>query len=70
MIGIGRTSGPPTGIVVHLVTATHWKDPESYVGEWDTMLFPNTTLMPYAGVEDPFLYLDRQGVYHAVFQCY
>ena len=22
------------------------------------MLFPNTTLLPYAGVEDPFVYID------------
>ena len=32
VVGIGRTGGGSTGIIVHLVTASHWKDPASYTG--------------------------------------
>jgi hypothetical protein len=51
--GIGRTGGMDGfgGIVVHRVTASNWKDPASYVGEWGTFLFPNRTIVPDAGVE-------------------
>ena len=31
------------------------------------MLFPNTTVLPADGVEDPFVYVDEDGVFHAVF---
>lgn len=67
VVGIGRTSGAPTNIVAHLVTASDWRDAASYKGRWDAMLFPNTTLMPADGVEDPFVYVDSDGVFHAVF---
>ena len=66
VVGIARTAGPPTGILTHLVTASHWKDPHSYIGRWDTRLFPGGEV-DYAGLEDPFLYLDSGGIYHAVF---
>jgi hypothetical protein len=66
-VGIGRTGGAPTGIVAHLVTAADWRNASTYVGRWETMLFPNTTLVPDAGVEDPSVYVDRRGVFHAVF---
>eukprot|EP00937_MAST-01D_sp_MAST-1D-sp2_P004368 g4368.t1 len=71
-VGIGRTGGAPTGIVTHLVTAADWRDPDSYVGQWGAMLFPNTTLVPDAGLEDPFVYWGAggpggAGVLHAVF---
>merc|ERR1719506_1107816 len=67
VVGIGRSGGGPTGIIAHLVTAGHWKDPSSYTGRWRTMLFPNTTILPSSGVEDPFVYVDRAGIFHAVF---
>ena len=67
VVGIGRTGGAPTGIIAHLVTATDWRDPTSYVGRWDEVLFPNTTVLPYAGVEDPYVWVDRKGIYHAIF---
>ena len=35
VVGIGRTTGDPTGIVTHLVTAADWRDAGSYVGRWD-----------------------------------
>ena len=66
-IGISRTGGSPTGIVAHLVTASDWRDPDTYIGRWEDMLFPNTTIMPDAGVEDPSVYVDASGVFHAVF---
>lgn len=67
VVGIARTGGDPTGIVAHYVRATRWSDPSSYVGEWDRMLFPDTHVLNAAGVEDPFVYLDENGVFHAVF---
>jgi hypothetical protein len=43
------------------VTATHWKDPSSYVLE-------HTDLFPAVGiVEDPHVYLDAGGHFHALF---
>ena len=66
-VGIGRTGGGATGIVAHLVTAADWRNPAAYVGRWTTMLFPNTTVLPSAGVEDPSVYVDAAGVFHAVF---
>ena len=68
VVGIARTGGGPTGISAHLVTASDWRDPASYVGRWKEMLFPNTTIVPDAGVEDPFVWCDAAtGVFHAVF---
>ena len=67
MVGIGRTGGGAQGIVSHLVTAMDWKDPTSYVGRWTENLFPDTTIMPAAGVEDPHVYMGEGGVFHAVF---
>ena len=67
VVGIARTVGPPTGVLAHLVTARDWTDPESYVGRWTKLLFPNTTIVDDAGVEDPFVYRDRRGIFHAVF---
>lgn len=68
VVGIGRTGGAPTGILAHLVTARHWRDPSSYVGRWQQLLFPDTARLPFAGVEDPFVWYDRaRRVFHAVF---
>ena len=68
VVGIGRTGGPPTGIIAHLVTADDWRNPDSYVGRWSEMLFPNVTRLPNAGVEDPYVWHDaKRGVFHAVF---
>ena len=66
VIGMARTAGPPTGIMIHLVTAAHWKDPNSYSGQWQTRLFPGNSL-DFAGLEDPFIYMGEGGVFHAVF---
>lgn len=65
VVGLGRTGGS-AGIVIHLVTAAHWKDPNSYTGRWTTPLFDMKSV-PDAGLEDPFVYMGRGGVYHAIF---
>lgn len=67
VVGIARTGGAPTGIVAHLVTASDWREPSSYLCRWDEMLFPDTKILDDAGVEDPHVYFDAQGVFHAVF---
>ena len=66
VIGIGRTGGSPTGIIAHLVTASNWRDPASYKMH-EEMLFENTTLVDASGVEDPFVYVDKSGIFHAIF---
>ena len=68
VVGIGRNGGDPTGILAHLVTAESWRDPSSYVGRWEEMLFPNTTRLDYAGVEDPYVWVDpTTETFHAIF---
>lgn len=65
MVGLARTSGDH-GITIHLVTATDWRSPATYTGRWGTSLFDNITV-PDAGLEDPFVWVGRGGVFHAVF---
>ena len=57
-----RTTAP-----ARLVTAAHWREPASYVGRWTQMLFPNVSVLPSAGVEDPFVWVDGRSAFHAVF---
>eukprot|EP01062_Namystynia_karyoxenos_P040429 TRINITY_DN29489_c4_g1_i1.p1 TRINITY_DN29489_c4_g1~~TRINITY_DN29489_c4_g1_i1.p1 ORF type:complete len:443 (+),score=86.05 TRINITY_DN29489_c4_g1_i1:89-1330(+) len=47
----------------HLLTASDWRDPTTYYPHPDPM-FPN--MKPY-GSEDPFLWRDGRGHYHAMF---
>jgi hypothetical protein len=43
VVGLARTSASaPLVISVHSVTAHDWRDPASYVGDWNTTLFPGT----------------------------
>eukprot|EP01084_Bolivina_argentea_P171025 296309_1 len=51
------------GSEVHLVVSNDWKNSDKYVID-DTILFPQ--LVPIA-TEDPFLYRDCDGGYHAIF---
>jgi len=67
VVGIARNEGPPTIDLTHLVTAEDWRDPDSYKARWNSLLFPNTTVVNERGVEDPFLYMDGQGMFHAIF---
>jgi len=52
-----------------LVTATNYRDPETYVFDYDTPLFPEIgpDVPSSMGTEDPFLYRDENGYFHAVF---
>jgi hypothetical protein len=70
LVGIWRTWGTRPecpnikgGSCPHLVTATHWKNASTYV-------FHNSSLFPQLGTrgsEDPALYLDARGYFHAIF---
>ena len=61
LVGIWRNS--QSGSTPHLVTATHWKNASSYVFD-SAELFPTLGSL---GAEDPALYFDRFGRYHALF---
>merc|ERR1711957_1046366 len=37
------------------------------VGRWHERLFTNTTVMDFMGVEDPHVYVDSNGIFHAAF---
>jgi len=58
-------AGTKSKSTIHLVTASDWKDNATYVFEHDDLLF-NSQLYP-GGVEDPFIYKDVDGNYHALF---
>jgi len=51
------------GSRVHLAVGADWKDPDTYE-RLDNELFPD---LGAAGTEDPFLYLDDEGNFHAIF---
>jgi len=52
------------GSRVYLATAEDWKDTDNYVRHDKRELFPD---LGAAGTEDPFVYLDDEGNYHAIF---
>ena len=54
---------PFTGSKIHLVLASNWKDPSTYK-ESENELFPSIC---GNGIEDPFLYRDHNGYFHAIF---
>ena len=70
LVGIWRTWGTSPacprvrgGSCPHLVTAAHWKNASSYVFHQEA-LFPE---LATRGSEDPALYLDARGRFHALF---
>jgi hypothetical protein len=67
LVGIWRTWGADCpgihGSCPHLVTASHWKNASSYVFQQQP-LFPG---LQGGGAEDPALYLDQEGNFHALF---
>eukprot|EP01065_Artemidia_motanka_P041135 TRINITY_DN5279_c2_g1_i1.p1 TRINITY_DN5279_c2_g1~~TRINITY_DN5279_c2_g1_i1.p1 ORF type:complete len:514 (+),score=143.63 TRINITY_DN5279_c2_g1_i1:56-1543(+) len=64
LVAIWRSWGPGRGgSRPYLATASDWKDPSTYV-QHKTELFPD---LGNAGTEDPFVYIDPRGNYHAVF---
>ena len=66
VVGLARTGTKVNGIAIHLVTAGHWKAAASYTGRWDQSLFDLRSVPP-TGLEDPFVWQGRGGVFHAVF---
>ena len=57
-------NNPPSTGSPHLITASNWKDPSTYVPVTDTRLFPE--VKPY-GSEDPMLWIDKTtGAIHAI----
>eukprot|EP01061_Rhynchopus_euleeides_P008126 TRINITY_DN1716_c0_g1_i10.p1 TRINITY_DN1716_c0_g1~~TRINITY_DN1716_c0_g1_i10.p1 ORF type:complete len:441 (+),score=147.92 TRINITY_DN1716_c0_g1_i10:183-1505(+) len=50
------------GSMMHLVTAPDWKDCDSYTID-QPLLFPN---LPMMGAEDPYIYRDCKGRFHAI----
>ena len=67
LVGFSRwwitNNGPFTGSRIHLVLASNWKDPSTYK-ESKNELFPNIC---GNGIEDPFLFRDHNGYFHAIF---
>ena len=64
LIAIWREWNGPQGSRCFLATAPNWRNTSTYVQHTDRELFPD--LGP-AGTEDPFLYRDNDGNFHAVF---
>eukprot|EP01084_Bolivina_argentea_P105279 188466_1 len=65
LIGMVRDGWTTTGMSnIHLIIADNWKDNKTYNAQWDQMLFPELT---NEGTEDPFLYRDCNGNFHALF---
>ena len=63
MLRVGHWNTDGDGSEVHLVIAENWKDNETYIMN-EEILFPQ--LVPIA-TEDPFLYRDCAGYWHAIF---
>lgn len=69
LLGIWRTHpGASPGSIPHLVTAAHWKDASSYAWRTDAML--PLQLPEDVGLEDPHLYTDARGGFHALFHAF
>lgn len=69
LLGIWRTHpGAVPGSIPHLVTAAHWKDASSYVWRSDALL--PLHLPEDVGLEDPHLYRDSRGAFHALFHAF
>lgn len=52
---------------IHQVTASNWKDNTTYQWTVTDLLFGDENLTYPGGVEDPFLWIDQRGNYHALF---
>lgn len=52
---------------IHLARATNFKDPSTYTAEHTDVLFGDMGLENPGGVEDPFIWVDAEGHYHALF---
>ena len=52
---------------IHLAHATDWKDNSTYTATQTDVLFGDAGLHNPGGVEDPFLWVDETGHFHALF---
>lgn len=69
LVGIWRTHpGVSPGSIPHLVTAGHWKNASSYTWFSDPIL--PLQLPEDVGLEDPHLYRDARGGFHALFHAF
>lgn len=69
LVGIWRTHpGVSPGSIPHLVTAGHWKNASSYSWSPDPIL--PLQLPEDVGLEDPHLYRDARGGFHALFHAF
>jgi hypothetical protein len=69
LLGIWRTHpGAAPGSIPHLVTAGHWKNASSYT--WHSAPILPLRLPEDVGLEDPHLYQDVRGSFHALFHAF
>ena len=69
LLGIYRTHpGASPGSIPHLVFASHWKNASSYIWLTDPIL--PLKLPENVGLEDPSLYRDARGNFHALFHAF
>jgi hypothetical protein len=69
LLGIWRTHpGASPGSIPHLVTAGHWKNASSYA--WHSSPMLPLSLPEDVGLEDPALYRDSRGGFHALFHSF
>jgi len=69
LLGIWRTHpGASPGSIPHLVTATHWKNVSSY--QWHSANMLPLSLPEDVGLEDPHIYRDARGGFHALFHAF
>ena len=63
LVGLWR-SWEATGSRVFTVTASSWREPDTYIQHHHEVI---STDLGTAGTEDPFVYLDGDGHFHAIF---
>jgi hypothetical protein len=69
LVGLWRTHpGASPGSIPHLVTAGHWKNASSYA--WHSAPILPLSLPEDVGLEDPHLYRDARGAFHALFHAF
>ena len=69
LLGIWRTHpGAAPGSIPHLVTAAHWKNASSYT--WHSAPLLPLALPEDVGLEDPHIYRDARGGFHALFHAF
>eukprot|EP00931_Biecheleriopsis_adriatica_P051078 TRINITY_DN29596_c0_g1_i1.p1 TRINITY_DN29596_c0_g1~~TRINITY_DN29596_c0_g1_i1.p1 ORF type:complete len:194 (+),score=17.21 TRINITY_DN29596_c0_g1_i1:77-583(+) len=54
------------GSKVHILNASNWADPSTYVVQHKNIFPTITNPTGFGGIEDPFLYISSDGLFHAV----